>query len=95
MLVMLYGIVYLVLTRCYLVQYYQYESYAPYGTNGTHQISRVTTKVRAHVPKSHRSSNLQSLPFSVVAQTQCSLQILAGSCCNCTHITIVFSETYC
>ena len=45
MLVMLYGTVHLVLTRCYLVQYYQYESYAPYGTNGTHQISRVTTKV--------------------------------------------------
>lgn len=26
--------------------YYQYESYAPYGTNGTHQVARATTKVR-------------------------------------------------
>ncbi|KAL3143372.1 hypothetical protein ABBQ38_002202 [Trebouxia sp. C0009 RCD-2024] len=24
--------------------YYQYESYAPYGTNGTHQVARATTK---------------------------------------------------
>lgn len=30
---------------CLCVQYYEYESYAPYGTNGTHQVSRVTTKV--------------------------------------------------
>ena len=26
--------------------YYQYESYAPYGTNGSHQVTRATTKVR-------------------------------------------------
>ncbi len=26
-------------------QYYEYESYAPYGTNGSHQLSRATTKV--------------------------------------------------
>ena len=32
------------------VQYYEYESYAPYGTNGSHQISRATTKVITHAP---------------------------------------------
>lgn len=37
-----------VMQLCYTgvhAQYYEYESYAPYGTNGSHQISRATTKV--------------------------------------------------
>ena len=42
--------------------YYQYESYAPYGTNGTHQVARATTKVR---------------PLLLFQRASCSLCLLA------------------
>lgn len=48
--------------------YYQYESYAPYGTNGSHQVTRATTKVRYCLLT---CSYLCKLPSSCVMSVSC------------------------
>lgn len=75
--------------RCHNIdlhaQYYEYESYAPYGTNGSHQLSRATTKVMKPCKCWIFQMYLACCPDSVSSPEQMLMLTFTLSWCCCCY----------